>query len=301
MRTYKLIIIVTIILLATMACKMTDVSSDVTNAATDTPAVDYKATENTLQTMVAEQANVQATAQAQATSLAAEGYASATAAALLAQATPTATTASATLPPVVEPTFTPAVDSAATQQAQAFQGTLQELLDDGVISSTEGDYYPLDDFNESEAKMGYYSGMFTDYSAENFILSTDAAWESASDTANWPDSGCAILFSYNDENELHMAFLGLDGYGWLERKSKGDWKVLAGEYYGKLDVPDGEAKITLVVNDKRISLYVNGERVVSAYDSSLNEGDIAQTVLSGTNKGFGTKCTMTNTDLFIFK
>ena len=297
MQTHKLIVIVSIILLATMACKLTDVGSDVTNAATETPAIDYKSTENALQTAVA----VQSTTQAQATSLAAEGNATATAAALIAQATPTATTSSATQAPVVEPTFTPAVDSAATQQAQGFQATLQELVDDGVISSTEGDYYPLDDFNESEAKMGYYSGMFTDYSAENFILSTDAAWESASDTANWPDSGCAILFSYNDENELHMAFLGLDGYGWLERKSKGDWKVLAGEYYGKLDVPDGEAKITLVVNDKRISLYVNGERVVSAYDSSLNEGDIAQTVLSGTNKGFGTKCTMTNTDLFIFK
>jgi len=297
MQTHKLIGILTIILITTMACKITGASTDVPSAATETPAVDYKATESALQTMVAEQA----AALEQATALAAEVNATATAAVLLAQSAPTATTDRPTQPPVVEPTFTPAVDSAATQQAQAFQATLQELVDDGVISSTEGDYYLLDDFNESEAKMGYYSGMFTDYSAENFILSTDAAWESASDTANWPDSGCAILFSYNDENELHMAFLGLDGYGWLNRKSKGDWKVLAGEYYGKLDVPDGEAKITLVVNDKRISLYVNGERVVSAYDSSLNEGDIAQTVLSGTNKGFGTKCTMTNTDLFIFK
>jgi hypothetical protein len=301
MQTRKLIVIVTLILIATMACKMTDVSSDVTNAATDTPAVDYKATENTLQTMVAEQANVQATAQAQATSLAAEAYATATAAALLAQATPTATTASATRPPAVEPTFTPAVDSVATQQAQDFQDTLQGLLDDGVISSTEGDYYPLDDFSESWAQLGYYQWWDTGYSAENFVLSTDVTWESASDKANWPEAGCGIVFSEDSESDHNLVYLSLDGYGRLIQVNEGEWKNLASQFYGKLSIPDGDAKIMLVVNDKRISFYVNGERVANAYDGSLNEGKIALTLLSGTNKDFGTRCTMSNTDLLIFK
>ena len=57
----------------------------------------------------------------------------------------------------------------------------------------------------------------------------------------------------------------------------------------------------LVVDDKRINFYVNGERVANAYDGSLNAGNIAQTLLSGTNKDFGTRCKMTNTELFILK
>ena len=57
----------------------------------------------------------------------------------------------------------------------------------------------------------------------------------------------------------------------------------------------------LVVDDKRISFYVNGERVATAYDGSLNAGNIALTLLSGTNKDYGTRCTMSNIDLFIFK
>jgi hypothetical protein len=115
MRTYKLIIIVTMIFMTTLACELTDVSSDKPSAATETPAVDYKATENTLQTMAAEQANVQATAQAQMTALAADVNATTTAAALLAQATPTATATtipSPTLPPsptVIFSTDTPSL------------------------------------------------------------------------------------------------------------------------------------------------------------------------------------------------
>ena len=65
MRSHKLVGIVSIILFATMACKLTSASSDETVAPTEPPAIDFKATEGALQTMVAEQANAQATAQAQ--------------------------------------------------------------------------------------------------------------------------------------------------------------------------------------------------------------------------------------------
>ena len=297
MPTHKLIIIISIILLTTLACKMTEVSSGVSTAATDTPAIDFKSTESTLQTAVA----AQTTAQAQTTSLAAEGNSTATAAALLAQAPPTATSPSATRAPVVEPTFTPVMESAATQQAQAFQGSLQKLHDEGIINSMEGDYYPLDDFSESWAQLGYYQWWKTGYAAENFVLSTDVAWESASDKANWPEAGCGIVFSEDNESDHHLVYLSLDGYGRLVQVNEGQWKTLASQFYGKLPIPDGNAKIMLVVNDKRINFYVNGERVANAYDGSLNAGDISLTLLSGTNKDFGTRCTMSNIDLFIFK
>jgi len=87
MRSNNFIIIVSFILFATMACKLTSVSSGVAIVATDTPGIDFKATESSLQTAVA----AQVTAQSQATSLAADVDATATAVALLAQATSTAT------------------------------------------------------------------------------------------------------------------------------------------------------------------------------------------------------------------
>ncbi len=57
----------------------------------------------------------------------------------------------------------------------------------------------------------------------------------------------------------------------------------------------------LVVDDKKIYFYVNDKLVTTAYDNSLNDGNIALTLLSGTNKDYGTRCKMTNIDLFLLK
>jgi hypothetical protein len=200
-----------------------------------------------------------------------------------------------------EATATPAVDSAATQQATAMMGVVQQLFDEGIIGSMEGEYYRLDDFEESWAQIGYYQWWKTGQTAENFVLSTDIAWESASDRANWPEAGCGIVFSEDGASDHHLAYLSLDGYGKLAQISKGQWKTLASQRYGNLSIPNGNAKIMLVVDDQKINFYVNGQRVANAYDGSLNAGNIALTLLSGTNKDFGTRCQMSNIDLFILE
>ena len=273
--------------------------------------MDIDATESALSTAVAAQATTLAQATVDAETVAAGANATATAAALSAQATSAAPTdqaaptgqaaSSATQAPSVEASATPAVDTEATQQSQAILGTVQQLFDEGIISSKDGDAYRLDDFNESWAQLGYYQWWKTGYAAENFVLSTDIAWESASDRANWPEAGCGIVFSEDGESDHHLAYLSLDGYGRLAQISEGNWKNLASQRYGTLSIPDGNAKIMLVVYDKRINLYVNGQRVANAYDGSLDAGNIALTLLSGTNKDFGTRCQMSNIDLFVLK
>jgi hypothetical protein len=294
----KIIIGMAIFVFISMACKLSG------GGATQAPPIDISATQNALSTAVAAQATTlaHATLDAQAAAeLVIEASATATPAAFSAEQTPAAQGASVTQGPSIEATVTPAVDSAATQQAQAIVGIVQQLFDEGIISTKEGDYYRLDDFNESWAQLGYYQWWKTGYSAENFILSADIAWESASDKANWPEAGCGIVFSEDGESDHHLAYLSLDGFGRLAQISKGQWKNLASQRYGNLSVPTGDARIMLVVNDQRINFYVNGQRVVNAYDGSLDAGNLALTLLSGTNKDFGTRCQMSNIDLFILE
>jgi hypothetical protein len=304
MRRKVWIVLLVLILPATMACKLVGETAGIALSATDTPALDLSATENALNTAVAAQATTlaQATQDAQAAAtLAAQVNATATAGALSAQATGAALGFNATQPPSVQATPTLAVNSSATQQAQAMLQTVQQLYDAGIIGSKEGEYHQLDDFDQSWAQLGYYRWWKTGYSAENFVLSADIAWESASDRANWPEAGCGIVFSEDSESDHHLAFLSLDGFGRLAQIAKGRWKNLAAHRYGALSIPKGDARIMLVVYDQRINFYVNGQRVVNAYDGSLNSGDIALTLLSGTNKDFGTRCQMTNIDLWIIK
>jgi hypothetical protein len=276
-------------------------------ADTATPTVDTEATQNAGQTAEAlEKANAEATKSAQGTQAV--------------QASATARqNAEATIKAASKATYdanfygtqtakaserlaeTASAQASATAQVEGFNAVIDQLMADNVITTKEGDYHHLEDFYQSWAQLGWYRWWPTDYSAENFVLSANTYWQSASNTADWYTSGCGIVYSLDDKDDHHLAFLSLDGYGVLGRMTKGDWKYLAAQKYGKISVPDGEAKIRLVVFDKRIYFYVNDQLVSKAYDSSLNEGNIALTLLSGTNKDFGTRCKMTNIELYTFK
>jgi len=52
--------------------------------------------------------------------------------------------------------------------------------------------------------------------------------------------------------------------------------------------------------DKHIQIFVNDEMVSSMQDGGYAQGDVALTVLSGTNKGFGTRCRFSDMFLYIF-
>jgi hypothetical protein len=304
MRYQKFTAWLAMIVFVSMACKLTGGDSGLSVGATEALPIDLNATESALSTAVAAQATTlaQTTLDAlAATELAAGANVTATVEALAVEQTQIAQSANVTQAPSVQATPTLAVDTLATQKAQSFMGIVQQLLDEGIISAREGEYFRLEDFNESWAQLGYYQWWKTGHAAENFILSADIAWESASDRANWPEAGCGIVFSEDGESDHHLAYLSLDGFGRLAQISKGKWKTLASHRYGNLSVPSGNAKIMLVVYDQRINFYVNGQRVVNAYDGSLNAGNVGLTLLSGTNKDFGTRCQMSNIDLFILK
>jgi hypothetical protein len=278
-------------------------------AATDTPAptVDATATQNAQQTAAAlATANTEMTRIAQKTRAV---QASATArriAEATAKAGPRATYDAGTMltrtARAISQTAEAAnVQASATAQKVIFTSVIEKLWEDGIVNAIEGDYYRLDDFDQSWAQINWYQWWRLNHLAENFVLSTDVSWQSASDTANWYASGCGFVFSETDRDHHHVAYLTLDGYGVLARLAKGDWKTLAAQRYGKVSTPNGNAKIMLVVDDKRINFYVNDKLVTNAYDNSIKEGNIAFTLLSGTNKDFGTRCKMSNIELFILK
>jgi len=299
MLTKKLILWIALLLLFSLSCKAFDLGTSLGNASTDTPAVDLAATESTLKTAIA-----QVTSGAQGT---AEAQATASAATATQPAPPPSPTpgqgAQATEPVSAKPPSKPPVDDKATQQAQGMQAIIQQLFDEGVVSSVDGEYYRLKDFNQATAKLGYFTYWKVDVnsSPQDFVISTNVAWESASDTANWQDSGCGIVFSLDDVKNFHLAWLSLDGFAQLYQVNKGNWKRLSSQKTAKLSIPNGDAKIMVTSYDKKLNFYVNGNRISNAYDGSLNPGELALTVLSGTNKDFGTRCKMTDIDLWIFK
>ena len=68
-----------------------------------------------------------------------------------------------------------------------------------------------------------------------------------------------------------------------------------------LDTPKDSANLILAVDENKISFFVNGLMMHSALDTSLDKGNLALTLLSGTNKGYGTYCGMENIELFTLR
>jgi hypothetical protein len=189
----------------------------------------------------------------------------------------------------------------ATARVKPFMDTLQRLKESGVIYQTEGGYVRLDDFDQSWAQIDWFRWWNTDYSPENFVISANAKWSSASDKSNWPGAGCGFVFAFVDKQNYRRAYLGLDGNVRLSRKVNNTWNTMARQKTDGVTIPNGDAKIMLVVFDKRISFYVNDVLIASALDTTQKPGVLAFTLASGTNKDYGTRCQMTNVNLWIIK
>jgi hypothetical protein len=188
----------------------------------------------------------------------------------------------------------------ATSQAQSMMDEITELFDSGVVGTTEGTYARLNDFDESWAQLGWWQYWRTGYEGEDFVISGDAYWSSASDNANWPQSGCAIVFAEKDNQNQNIVWMAMDGYAYLARFRKGDGVLLAFQKYGQPQDDEGQTRFTLAVYDKKITLFMDGNEVLSARDAVYEPGNIDITLRSGTNKDYGTRCQMTNVDLWLF-
>ncbi len=190
------------------------------------------------------------------------------------------------------------IELAMTAAADEMRGLIEQLQADGYLESTDGTYIALEDFDQSWAQINWYQWWYTGYSPTDFVIVADAEWDSASDRANWWTSGCGFVFRENGVPNHYLAYLGLDGYVYFARNVNGVFAQLGRSYYGRVGTPSGQAQLMLVVEGASISFFVNGERVHSRNDQGLASGELALTLLSGINTGFGTRCRMTNIELW---
>jgi hypothetical protein len=271
-----------------------------TQADTATPTVDLAATQAARQTAEALSAVQTQTAEALALSQTADANSTATA---LAIARKTQTPAArATMQAGTKLTATAAVQATAAALEEQFQkDTIAKLYSEGVIGTDQGEYIALDDYEDSQAQINYYFPKFLDITADNFVLSTDMKWSSASNNANWPLSGCGFIYGDTGDGRYLVSWLGLDGYVYNFRVKDKINTAFAFQKWGTPERPNGEAHVDLVVNDKRVNIYVNDRLANTFYDSVYKPGELAWIIMSGTNKGYGTRCNFSHNQAFLLQ
>ncbi len=186
----------------------------------------------------------------------------------------------------------------ATAQARAVFDHVMRLMEEGYLENDKGNAYVLEDFKDSWAQLGWYQWTYSGRSPSEFILRADVSWDSASDKANWFESGCGFVFGERDQDNHFLAWMGLDGWVHLNETRNGNWIDLGYAYAGSVDTPSGEANLMLVVADKKIHFFIDDNLIKSRQLNDDISGDLAFTIFSGTNKGFGTRCDMENIKLW---
>jgi hypothetical protein len=210
---------------------------------------------------------------------------------------PTATitaTATNTPRPTSTPRPSPTPDVAATQRADDFYSLLQKFNDKGYISTLDGDAAELDPFKEDWAQLGWYQWWPFDFETGDFVFSGHLKWSTASPTPEI--SGCGIVFGLQENGDHYVVFLDKSRILFLMSRGPNVYTV------GKTRGPgttnySNPAEADFAVSVKGQSTYVSVDGTVTEYTLSQDQtskGQFGFSVLSGTNKDYGTRCEMTN-------
>ena len=220
-------------------------------------------------------------------------------------------TATSTLQPTKTPTptLTPrptrTPNLTATQRTEDYNAELQKYFELGYLETTDGHFINYRDFNEEWAQLHWYQWWTLDDKASDFLLSAHFKWSSAYRNADV--SGCGFVFAIQDNNDHYAVFLDRSQIRFLNA-DQSDYTRRVGltrgtgrvNFNNPADQP-AEADFTLIVRGTYVYVLVNGE-VAGEYtlsQSRILEGNLGLSLLSGTNKDFGTRCEMTNVHAWV--
>ena len=211
----------------------------------------------------------------------------------------------ATFTPTATPRPTRTPNLAATQRAEEMNAEAQKYVDLGYLSKPVGRFVDYDDFEEEWAQLGWYQWWILPDSPRDFFMSAHLKWLSAYRNAD--TSGCGFLFSIETDGSHYAVFLDRTQILFLVSDASSSYSRKVGLTRGtgrvKFDNPADapvEADLTLIVQDAHAYILVDDEFIgeYTLAQSKILEGNLGLTLLSGTNKDFGTRCEMTNIHAF---
>jgi hypothetical protein len=220
-------------------------------------------------------------------------------------ATNTATPTNTPRPsPTPRPTKTP--NLAATQKQEGFDTETQLYFDKGYLKTLDGSIKEVEDFSYDWAQLGWYNWIPLNEMVSDFYISAHFKWSSA--YRNSDTSGCGILFAVQDNGDHYAVFLDRNKILFLNADTATSYSRPVGLTRGtsrvKFNNPADnpvEADFTVIVNDSYAYVLVDREMLgeYTLAKSKILDGDLGLSILSGTNKDYGTRCEMTNVHIFI--
>ncbi len=215
----------------------------------------------------------------------------------------TATPAPPTLMPTAttKPTSTPrptaTANLAATQKVQDRQAILQKYVDAGYLESTAGKFEELNASHKEWAQLHWYQ-WWPIHSAGRLYgdLVFQAHFKWATAIRHLDLSGCGIVFGVQPNSDHYAVFVDQARIAFMMNRGNKVYQVGKTSGSGRLDIQQPtEAHVAVIINGPTSYVLVNGN--ATKYTLSVDQssaGEFAYSLLSGTNKDFGTRCDITD-------
>lgn len=199
-----------------------------------------------------------------------------------------------------QPTNTP--DIVATQKAEDLQTLLETFKEKGYLEDTEGEVIPLNDFKQEWAQINYYRWWNAiDEEIGDFVFTAHFEWSTAS--SNPEISGCGIVFGVQENEDHYAVILDKGRTVFLMGRGPRSYEVGVTRGSGRMDFGNpAEADFAVLIQGQRGVVSVKG--IIAEYTLSVDQtssGYFAYTILSGTNREYGTRCEISNAQLWLPK
>lgn len=208
-----------------------------------------------------------------------------------------AATATATLKPTSTPRPTATPNLAATQEMDARLQLLQTYVDAGYISSTTGEFEDIEDFHQEWPQLNWYQWWPLHRTTTNYgdlVFKAHFDWQTATRTSDL--SGCGIVFGVQPNGDHYAVFIDKARIAFLMNRGGTAYQVGKTSGSGRLNIAEPtQADVAVII--KGASAYVLVDGVPTRYTLSADQpssGEFALSLLSGTNKDFGTRCNITD-------
>ncbi|NIW46236.1 MAG: hypothetical protein GWN14_15460 [candidate division Zixibacteria bacterium] len=193
----------------------------------------------------------------------------------------------------------------ATEEASDIYQIVQALYDEGYITRKKGSFQQLPHYDATWAQIGYfYIDPIRNSFVTDFVLVVDVSWEASDRATEFYRAGCGIAFRVTeDRSEFYNFMLSLDGQmTFFPKLASLNWVRFSKTYWGDIDHMEGST--TFIITAEGINFQVFNadlERIDMRNGAELESGNLAYQISSGSNKGFGTHCVFSDTELWRFE
>lgn len=161
----------------------------------------------------------------------------------------------------------------------------------------------LDNYTFNGAREHTLFPKYMDFQPEEFLIVSKVKWEHSSAKITSSAASCGFMFRYNGDDKSYFAVISADGNTRLINIDDIYWRGVAHKKIRsqQFNPQTDEVDLLLAILPERFVMAVDGEIILDTTLDWDSTGYFGYSLISGTNRDYGTRCSYSDTIIFVNK